>query len=117
MQGFRDFLFKGNLVEIAVAFIMATAFAAVVTTFTKVLMGFVGKVGGQPNFDRVKLADVAVGPFITALVAFVIMAAVVYFLVVMPYQKAKEKFFPTDAAGPTEAELLVQIRDLLATKA
>jgi large conductance mechanosensitive channel len=47
----------------------------------------------------------------------VIVAAVVYFFVVTPYQKAKEKFFPTDAAGPTEAELLVQIRDLLATKA
>ena len=52
MQGFRDFLLKGNLVELAVAFIMATAFAAVVTTFTDVMMGFVGKVGGEPNFDR-----------------------------------------------------------------
>ena len=117
MHGFRDFVLKGNLVELAVAFIMATAFAAVVTTFTDVLMGFVGKVGGEPNFDKVKLADVLVGPFITALVSFLIIAAVVYFFVVVPYQKAKEKFFPTDAAGPTEAELLVQIRDLLATKA
>lgn len=117
MQGFRDFLFKGNLVEIAVAFIMAASFGTVVKTFTEVLLGFIGKVGGQPNFDKVKLADVLVGPFITATVAFVILAAVVYFLVVAPYQKAKEKFFPTDAAGPTEAELLVQIRDLLATKA
>ena len=117
MQGFRDFVLKGNLVELAVAFIMATAFAAVVTTFTDVMMGFVGKVGGEPNFDKVELADVLVGPFITALVSFLIIAAVVYFFVVVPYQKAKERFFPTDAAGPTEAELLVQIRDLLATKA
>lgn len=117
MQGFRDFLFKGNLVEIAVAFVMAASFATVVKTFTEVLMGFIGKVGGRPNFDEVKLADVIVGPFITAAVAFVILAAVVYFLVVTPYQKAKEKFFPTDATGPTEAELLVQIRDLLATRA
>jgi len=116
VKGFRDFILKGNLVELAVAFIMAASFATVVKTFTDVLMGFVGKVGGEPNFDEVKLADVAVGPFITALVAFVIVAAVVYFFVVVPYQKAMETFFPTDAAGPTEAELLVQIRDLLASK-
>src|SRR5688572_26996602 len=103
MQGFRDFVLKGNLVEIAVAFIMATSFAAVVESFTKVLMGFIGKVGDNPNFDTVQLADVFVGPFITAVVAFLILAAVVYFFVVVPYQKAREKFFPTDAAGPTEA--------------
>jgi len=117
MHGFRDFILKGNLVELAVAFIMGTAFAAVVKTFTDVLMGFIGKVGGEPNFDKVLLADVRVGTFITALVSFLILATVVYFFVVVPYQKAKERFFPTDAAGPTEAELLVQIRDLLATKA
>jgi len=117
MQGFRDFLIKGNLIELAVAFVMATMFAAVVSTFTDVLMGFVGKVGGQPDFGRADIAEVNVGLFINALIAFLITAAVVYFFVVTPYQKAKERFFPTDAAGPTEAELLVQIRDLLATKA
>lgn len=117
MQGFRDFLLKGNLVELAVAFVMASSFATVVATFTDVLMGFIGKVGDNPNFNEVQLADVFVGPFITAVVAFVILAAVVYFFVVTPYQKAMEKFYPTDAAGPTEAELLVQIRDLLATRA
>jgi large conductance mechanosensitive channel len=118
MHGFRDFILKGNLVELAVAFIMGTAFAAVVKTFTDVLMGFISKViGDQPNFDDVDISGVLVGPFITALVSFLILAAVVYFFVVVPYQKAKERFFPTDAAGPTEAELLVQIRDLLATKA
>ena len=52
MQGFKDFILKGNLIELAVAFIMATAFAAVVTTFTGVLMGFIGKAGGQPDFSR-----------------------------------------------------------------
>jgi large conductance mechanosensitive channel len=118
MQGFKDFLLKGNLVELAVAFIMGTAFAAVVTAFADVLLSFVGKViGDQPNFNSADIKGVLVGPFITALVSFVILAAVVYFFVVMPYQKAKERFFPTDAAGPTEAELLVQIRDLLAAKA
>jgi len=113
MSGFKSFLLKGNLVELAVAFIMATTFAAVVTEFTNVLMGFIGKVGGQPNFDKVTLAEVNVGLFINALVAFVVIAAVVYFFVVVPYTKAKERYFPADAAGPSEIELLTEIRDSL----
>ena len=117
MKGFRDFILKGNLIELAVAFIMAGAFATVVKEFTAVLLSFIGKVGGQPDFKRVDIADVNVGVFINAVVTFLIVAAVAYFFVVTPYQKAKERFFPTDAAGPTEAELLVQIRDLLATRA
>jgi large conductance mechanosensitive channel len=117
MSGFKNFILKGNLVELAVAFIMAASFGAVVKEFTAVLLGFIGKVGDNPNFNSVELAEVNVGVFITAVVSFLILAAVVYFFVVTPYQKAKERFFPTDAAGPTEAELLVQIRDLLATKA
>jgi len=117
MQGFRDFILRGNLVELAVAFIMGTAFAAVVTAFTGVIMGFVGKVGGEPDFSTVKLLDVNVGVFITALISFLIVAAVVYFFVVTPYTKARRRFFPAAASGPTEADLLTEIRDLLATKA
>lgn len=117
MQGFKDFILKGNLVELAVAFIMGTAFAAVVTEFSTVMMGFVGKVGGEPDFSEVELADVNIGLFINALVAFLIVAAVVYFFVVTPYTKAKERFFPAETGGPSELELLTQIRDSLATKA
>lgn len=118
MQGFRDFILRGNLIELAVAFIMASSFAAVVTAFTNVLMGFIGKVGGQPDFGKVQIADVVVGGFINALITFLIVAAVVYFFIVTPYTKAKERFFPVDApSGPTEAELLIEIRDLLSARA
>jgi large conductance mechanosensitive channel len=118
MQGFKEFILKGNLVELAVAFIMATAFAAVVTAFTEMLMGFIGKVGGQPDFSSVELADVNVGLFINALVAFLIIAAVVYFLIVTPYNKAKARFFaedPIDAKGE-DVLLLEEIRNLLAAR-
>ena len=81
-------------------------------------MGFIGKVGGQPELRRASSSpDVNVGLFITAVVAFLILAAVVYFFVVTPYTQGQGEVLPADAAGPTEAELLVQIRDLLATKA
>lgn len=118
MQGFRDFILKGNLIELAVAFIMGTAFATVVSEFSAVLMGFIGKVGGQPDFKDAELVDVNVGLFINAVIAFLIIASVLYFFVVTPYTKAKERFFPADApSGPTEAELLSEIRDLLAARA
>ncbi|WP_435768447.1 MscL family protein [Nocardioides sp. SYSU DS0651] len=113
MSGFKSFILKGDLVQIAVAFIIAAAFARVVETFTATLTGFLGKIGGQPDFGAVEVADVNVGNFLNALVAFVILAAIVYFLVVVPYTRAKERLFPAEVSGPTEVELLTEIRDAL----
>lgn len=118
VSGFKNFLLRGNLVEIAVGLIMATSFAAVVSTFTATLMGFIGKIGGKPDFASAEIAGVNVGLFVNAVIAFIILAAVVYFLVVMPYTRAKEKYFPEEAVveGPSEVELLQQIRDQLAAR-
>lgn len=121
MDGFKKFLLRGNLVDMAVAFIMAASFATVVKTFTDVLLGFVSRVfGGSPNFDSVviwkdsKGVGIPIGTFITAAIAFVILAAIVYFLVVMPYTKAKERFFPDEPeAEAPDIVLLTQIRDSL----
>ncbi|HET7356502.1 MAG TPA: MscL family protein [Nocardioidaceae bacterium] len=116
MSGFKNFVLRGNLVELAVAFIMATAFAAVVLAMVNMIMDLIGKVGGTPNFSNYAPGGVSVGPFLTALVAFLILAAVVYFLIVVPYTKAQEKFFPKEEAGePSDIALLSEIRDLLAT--
>ncbi|TWG98524.1 large conductance mechanosensitive channel [Nocardioides sp. J9] len=114
MSGFKKFLLQGNLVDLAVAFIIGTAFAAVVTTFSETLMGFIGKIFKQPDFGAAEILDVNVGNFINALIAFVIMAAIVYFLVVTPYTKAKARFFPDqpEAEAP-DIVLLTQIRDTL----
>lgn len=117
MSGFKNFVLKGNLVEIAVAFVMGTAFAAVVTATVTLLMELIGKVGGQPDFTAWRPGDIGLGAFLTALVSFLILAAVVYFVIVVPYTKAKERFFPDDApSGPTEVELLSEIRDALANR-
>jgi large conductance mechanosensitive channel len=115
MTGFRNFILKGNLVELAVAFIMGLAFAAVVTATVKLIMDIIGKIGGTPNFSAYKPGGVSVGAWLTALIAFLLLAAVVYFFIVVPYTKAKERFFPADEPGtPADIELLTQIRDLLA---
>ena len=115
MTGFKNFILKGNLVELAVAFIMGLAFAAVVTATVALIMDIIGKVGGQPDFSNYAPGGVSVGAWITAVMSFLILAAVVYFFIVVPYTKAKEKFFPADEPGtPADVELLTQIRDLLA---
>ncbi len=115
MTGFKNFILKGNLVELAVAFIMGLAFAAVVTATVALIMDIIGKVGGQPDFSDYSPGGVSVGAWITALISFLILAAVVYFFIVMPYTKAKERYFPADEPGtPADVELLTQIRDLLA---
>ena len=118
MTGFKAFILRGNLVELAVAFIMGTAFALVVKAFTDMLMGFIGRAGGNPDFTELTLAEVNVGKFITALISFLILAAVVYFFVVLPYTKAKERFFPSKEPDgtPEDVALLTEIRDLLARR-
>jgi large conductance mechanosensitive channel len=116
MQGFKDFVMRGNLVELAVAFIIATSFAEVVKTFTAIILALLGKLGGTPNFDKFAPGGVPVGVFLTALLAFLILAAVVYFGVVKPYEAAKARFARdpkvVEVASP-EAVLLTEIRDLL----
>jgi len=113
MTGFRNFLLRGNLIEIAVAFIIAGAFGKVVTAFTEWLTGLMpdsanSAFGTTPQ---------SFGVFLNAVLAFVVLAAVVYFGIVTPYTKAKERFFPSEAEGtPADIALLEEIRDLLATR-
>ncbi len=116
MEGFKNFVLRGNLVELAVAFVMGLAFAAVVTATVTIIMDIIGKVGGTPDFSSYTPGGVHIGAWLTAVVAFLIMAAVVYFLIVKPYTVAKERFFPTEQPGePADVALLTEIRDLLAS--
>lgn len=115
MQGFKEFILRGNLVELAVAFVMGTAFAAVVESFTQLILDILGKFGGNPDFSSVTVGGVNIGVFLTALVAFLILATVVYFGIVLPYNKAKQLFDKKEEeeAAATSEELLAEIRDLL----
>ena len=118
MNGFKNFVLRGNLVELAVAFVMGTAFALVVTATVNLIMSLIGKIGGQPNFNDIHPGGIPIGAWITAVVSFLVLAAVVYFLVVKPYTAAKERYFPSDPAGtPADVALLEEIRDLLKTQA
>ena len=113
MSGFKNFLLRGNLIEIAVAFIVGAAFGTVVKTFTEWLTGLMPK----SAHDVFGTDAQSFGAFLNAVIAFVLLAAVVYFFVVLPYTKAKERFFPAETEGkPADVALLEEIRDLLATR-
>jgi large conductance mechanosensitive channel len=113
MSGFKNFLLRGNLVDLAVAVIIGVAFGAVITAFTAWLTSNLP--GAEATFKGAKLGEF--GFFMNAVISFVILAAVVYFLVVMPYTKAKERYFPSPEPGtPADIALLQEIRDILAAE-
>jgi large conductance mechanosensitive channel len=119
LKGFRDFLVRGNLIELSVAFVIGVAFAAVVTSFVdNILMPIIGKFGGQPDFSAIDIADIPVGSFVNDVVSFVIVAAAVYFIVVVPYNRITElrQKDQTEEAEQVEETVLLlrEIRDSLA---
>ncbi|RCK70821.1 hypothetical protein DT076_05390 [Desertihabitans brevis] len=119
VKGFRDFLLRGNLIELAVAFIMASAFTAVVTAFTSIITDLIGLLFDVPDFSTTSVGGVSVGGFINAVIAFVVIAAVLYWGLVKPYQKFQQRQKsrqPGDVEETpysTTESLLVEIRDLL----
>ena len=117
LKGSKDFLMRGNVVDLAVAVVIGAAFGTVVKTFVDVIMSLIGKIGGEPNFDIWRPGDVPLGAFLTALVAFLMVAAAIYFVVVMPLNKLAERrargVEPETQAPSEEVALLTEIRDAL----
>ncbi len=128
IKGFKEFISQGNALDLAVAVIIGGAFSPIVDAITKVIMAILAGVIGEPNFDKVLSfsvngSAVQPGTIITAVVNFLLVAFAVYFAIVAPLNKLKslrkaqeDAAEAAKAAEPTEAELLVQIRDLLASK-
>jgi large conductance mechanosensitive channel len=133
LKEFKEFAMKGNLVDIAVGFVMGAAFNKIVSSFTG---GIVSPLVGlifQSDFKGLKwvinegvanetgevIGEVAVlyGDFLTNLVDFIIVAAVM-FMMIKAINRMKKKEAPASEAptGPSQEELLIQIRDLLAKK-
>ena len=105
LKGFRDFVLRGNVMDLAVAVIIGAAFTAIVTALTtNVINPLLGAVVGKPNFDymiaHVHGGEVKYGTFLTAVVNFLLIAAVVYFILVLPTQYLLKRFNPPAAAPP-----------------
>jgi len=121
--GFRDFALKGNIVDLAVAVVVGTALAALVTAFTESfitplvnrLLGAIGM--SDAGVLTIAGIDFGVGLFLTAVVTFFVTLAAVYFVIVAPMTKIKERMAkepaPVDETPTADVALLTEIRDLL----
>ncbi|MDO4244297.1 MAG: large conductance mechanosensitive channel protein MscL [Actinomyces sp.] len=124
IKGFKEFIAQGNALELAVAVIIGAAFKPIIDAVTKVILDVIGQIIGSPNFDSIgqfrikETADyIQPGTILTAGINFLLVALAVYFCIVMPMNKLRERDQKAEApAEPTDVELLTEIRDLLAKR-
>jgi large conductance mechanosensitive channel len=128
LKGFKEFIMRGNVVDLAVAVVIGAAFGAVVTALVSdIITPIIAAIGGQPNFADLKFtihkSTFLYGDFINKIISFIIIAAAIYFLVVMPLNTLAERrarrLAASEPTGEPQAKaedvvLLEQIRDLLA---
>jgi large conductance mechanosensitive channel len=117
LKGFRDFIARGNIVDLASAVIIGVAFGAIVDSLVKdIITPLIGMLGGQPDFSNLKIGSIAIGNFINAVISFLIKAAALYFLIVVPFNRFGKKLVVAPPPSPSE-QYLKEIRDLLAKRA
>jgi large conductance mechanosensitive channel len=127
MKEFRDFAMKGNVVDLAVGVVIGAAFGKIVTSLVEdIMMPVIGWVVGKVDFSALVLnlpsmtggaaTALKYGTFLTVLVNFLIVAFAIFFFVVKPLNKMKKPAPAAAPAGPTDVELLGEIRDLLKKK-
>jgi len=120
-KGFKEFLLRGNIVDLAVAVVIGTAFTALVTKFTEsIIQPLIDRVGagGDSEYGVLKIGigggeTIDLNILVSAAINFILVAAVVYFFVVMPYNRLRKKG-EVEQAQDTELTLLTEIRNLLA---
>ncbi|MCT1367283.1 large conductance mechanosensitive channel protein MscL [uncultured Kocuria sp.] len=122
LKGFKEFIMRGNVIDLAVGVIIGGAFSTVVTALVNsVIMPAISMLVGSPNFDSfLAFGDVKVGVFLTAVVNFLLVAAALYFCIVMPINAMnarRAKKLGLEEEDEPEVALLTEIRDaLLANK-
>lgn len=126
LRQFRDFLLRGNVVDLAVAVVIGAAFGAVVASFVAdLLTPLIAAIGGKADFGalsfRINGAEFRYGKFLNTVISFVIVAAAIFFLVVKPVgvlmERRKAGLEPEPEAVPEDVVLLGEIRDLLLQRA
>ncbi|GAB3276472.1 large conductance mechanosensitive channel protein MscL [Microbacterium sp. MEC084] len=132
IQGFKDFITRGNVIDLAVAVIIGAAFTAIVTAVVDNLVNpLIGALVPSGNLAEWVIpipgifatANFGIGAIISAIINFLAVAAVVYFLLIVPMNKMAERRAARlgvqeepEPAAPTQEELLAEIRDLLAAR-
>jgi large conductance mechanosensitive channel len=120
LKGFKEFIARGNVIDLAVAVVIGAAFTAVVTAFTdSVIQPLISRIGAAPDAEygilRIPLGGeqyIDLNDVLTAGINFLLVAAVVYFVIVLPFKKLKERDVKVEE-DETELTVLTEIRDLL----
>ena len=117
IQEFRDFAFKGNIIELAIAFVLGAAFASVVSSLVdNVLLPIVAAIFGQPSFHSLSIdigdAAISYGSFLDEVVAFILIALALFFFVVKPYKAMQEEEAAEEEAPAEDPEDLVLLREI-----
>ena len=125
-SGFKKFLMRGNVVDLAVAVVMGAAFGAIVKSLVDdIIMPLITAIFGKQDYTKLSFtinkSTFSYGDLLTNVISFVSIAAAVYFLIVMPINHLNDRRkarlgIPSQAAAPTDVQLLAQIRDLLAAQ-
>lgn len=107
LKGFRDFILRGNVIDLAVAFVMGAAFNSIVSSLVKdIFTPLIGAVGGKSDFSglffTLNNSKFMYGDFINSLVSFIIIALVVYFFIVTPMNKVMARIKKGEKVDPTE---------------
>jgi large conductance mechanosensitive channel len=119
LKGFKNFVMRGNVIDLAVAVIIGAAFNQIVNSMVgDVLTPLIGGIFGRPDFSGIIIGPVALGKFINAVVNFLVVAAAIYFAIVVPMKKLQERFEKKKAEQPApgpseEARLLSEILETL----
>ena len=121
LKEFRNFLLQGDIIGLAVAFIMGLAFKGVIDAFTNgIVLNFIAAIVGKPNFDDIGLdigdSRLLIGTFLTAVVNLILVGGAVFFFIVKPVNMIKErqkKGEEEPVPDPEDVQLLREIRDLL----
>lgn len=123
IKGFKEFISRGNVVELAVAVVMGAAFGAIVTALVSdIVTPLIAAIFGKPSYANLVLtvnhSRIMYGAFLNAIISFLTIAVGVYFMIVLPINKLNERNrirrgLPAQQSGPTEVELLTDIRNAL----
>ena len=114
LKGFRDFILRGNVLDLAVGVIMGGAFGTVVTSLVKdVLTPIIGNLAGKPDFSAIAFDHIMVGSFLNAVIAFLMVAASVYFFIVLPSNALMARFMkPVPDAQPATKTCHERLSDI-----
>ena len=119
VKGFKEFVMRGSVIDLAVAFVIGLAIVRLIESIVAgIITPMISALFGEPNLDSVGTFEIngsifSIGVVLTALVNFVLIAAAVYFLIVLPMNKLRERKAKEEAAAPSETDLLTEIRDAL----